>query len=152
MKVILMQHGEALPEEVDAERSLSEKGRGQVRKAADILKHMPEYPERILHSGKKRALQTAEIVSFALGGIRMEARDCLNPKDSPDRIHREISASEASLMIVGHMPFLGRLASLFLGSAEDVEMVDIAQASPLVLTRVGRRYILDMYIKTEYVK
>ena len=152
MKVILMQHGEALPEEADKARPLSERGRDQARKAADILKRMPEYPERILHSGKRRAFETAEIVSLTLGGIRMEARDCLNPKDSPDRIHREISASEDSIMIVGHMPFLGRLASLLMGNASDVETVDIAQASPLVLSRVGKRYILDMYVKTEYLK
>ncbi len=152
MKIFLVQHGEALPEEVDSERPLSEKGREQVKRAAELIKRMTEYPGVIVHSEKKRARETAEIISFTLGGVRMEARNYLNPKDSLDNITREIAASEASIMVVGHMPFLGKLATWLLGIDMERETVDITQASPLVFSRYGRVYILDTYIKNEYLR
>jgi phosphohistidine phosphatase len=152
MKVFLVQHGEAVPEEVNAERPLSEKGRDQAHRAAELIKKMPEYPALILHSGKKRARETAEIISFTLGGVRMETREYLNPRDDTAAVSKELAGSELSVMVVGHMPFLGKLASRLFGLDEERETVDIMQASPLVFSRYGRAYVLDTYIKNDYLR
>lgn len=65
MFVYLGQHGEAEREEVDPARPLTEKGRNDVRKVALFTAGAHVRVERIFHSGKLRARQTAEI----LGGV-----------------------------------------------------------------------------------
>lgn len=152
MIVYLVQHGDALPETVDPERPLSEKGETQVAKLSGFLKKLPVYPGIILHSGKLRAKQTAEALSLALGGIRLEERPFLNPNDRIEPAKSEIAAYEKTLMIVGHMPFLGRLASSLLIVREKDPLVEIAQASLLALRRTEDGYTIDCFIKNEYLK
>ena len=82
MFVFIIQHGDALASDVNPERPLSDKGTSQVKKLSEFLKKLPLYPDLILHSNKTRAIETAEIISFALGGIKMENREYLNPKDN----------------------------------------------------------------------
>lgn len=152
MKIILVQHGDAVPEEMDSERPLSAMGKEQARRAGEFLHAISACPALIVHSGKKRAQETAEIISDALGGVRMEVRGHLNPKDGIERIVAEIQASEASLIVVGHMPFLGRLASSLVGAEETRMVVDVAQASPLIFSRSEGRYLLDTYVKNDYLR
>lgn len=149
MKVILLQHGDAKPENIDPTRSLSEKGEQQARKAAEFLKRLPFYPEVILHSGKKRALETAGIICFALGGIRLEERKGIGPNDEIESLYIEIMREMRSILVVGHQPFLGKLASRLLG--KDTPVVDITHASPLILAKLGESCIVDAYIKNEYL-
>lgn len=152
MKIILVQHGDAVSGEMDSERPLSATGREQARKAGEFLNAISACPALIVHSGKKRAQETAEIISRALGGVRMEVRGHLNPKDGLERIMAEVQASEASLMVVGHMPFLGRLASSLMGADEARMVVDVAQASPVIFSRSEGRYVLDTYVKNDYLR
>jgi phosphohistidine phosphatase len=152
VKIILVQHGDAVSGEMDSERPLSATGREQARKAGEFLNAISACPALIVHSGKKRAQETAEIISRALGGVRMEVRGHLNPKDGLERIMAEVQASEASLMVVGHMPFLGRLASSLMGADEARMVVDVAQASPVIFSRSEGRYVLDTYVKNDYLR
>ncbi len=152
IKLFLVQHGDAVPDEVDTTRPLSERGAAQAKRAGEFLKKLPVYPELILHSGKKRAEQTAEIISYALGGVKMEKRPFLNPKDGIEGILEEIARFKVSVMIVGHMPFLGRLASKLVCGDESKALIDIHNASPLILVRTEEGYLLDSYLKNEYIK
>lgn len=149
MKVMLLQHGDAKPENVDPARPLTEKGEQQAKKAAEFLKRLPFYPDLIVHSGKKRALETAEIICFALGGIRLEERKGIGPNDDIAPLFDEIIKETRSLMIVGHQPFLGKLASKLLKM--EVPVIDLANASPLILTKTAEGFVVDTYIKNEYL-
>ena len=67
-RLILIQHAEAVEEEVDVTRPISDKGREDARKMAKYmagsnLKFTPDGArvDTLLHSGKLRAEQTAEI-------------------------------------------------------------------------------------------
>ena len=67
-RLILIQHAEAVEEEVDVTRPISDKGREDARKmakymAGSSLKFTPggARVDTLLHSGKLRAEQTAEI-------------------------------------------------------------------------------------------
>jgi phosphohistidine phosphatase len=65
----------------------------------------------ILHSDKKRARQTAEIFEAALSppdGLRAKAG--LGPLDDVTAMAGLID-SKADLMLVGHLPFMGRLCA-----------------------------------------
>ena len=119
MAIFLVQHGKSLSKEVDSERGLSEQGKEDTARIADTARHYGIPVSRIDHSGKRRALQTAEIFASALdpeGGI-MERRG-LNPLDDVTELADKIAGLD-NLMLVGHLPFMERLASyLVIGSVE----------------------------------
>lgn len=111
--VILVQHGKAKSEEEDPSRPLKEEGVEETRKVAKFLKGKVKI-EKIYHSGKKRAQQTAEIFSEELGG-KIEVLEGIAPLDPPEKAF-EICEKEKNIMIVGHLPHLSRLVSLLTGS------------------------------------
>lgn len=118
MKLYLVRHGEAVSDAVDPTRPLSEEGRVEVEKVAQQLKAVHINPKMIYHSGKKRAQQTAQIIGQAINAeIELNQRENLAPNDSLDSICQELNEHSDDLMIVGHMPFLGKLiASLIRGT------------------------------------
>src|SRR5688500_9788627 len=63
MRLYLVQHGEAVPEQVDPQRPLSEAGRRDVQAMARLLAGAGIRPTRIVHSGKRRAQETAELLA-----------------------------------------------------------------------------------------
>ncbi len=124
MRLFLLQHGEAVPEEVDRDRPLSRTGRADVDALATFLKTAEVRPERILHSGKTRARQTAERLAAVLappGGLGVLAG--LAPKDPAEPVARQVASWVADTLLVGHLPSIGRLASYLLtGDVEEVAL------------------------------
>src|SRR5438105_7559781 len=117
MQIYLVQHGEAKPDEIDPERRLTENGTRAVQKVADFLRMSGGMPvDAIWHSGKPRAQQTAELLRPATGAAEgaVIQRDGLAPKDAVEPIKQEVEQGNSDVMIVGHLPFLGRLAALLL--------------------------------------
>jgi len=114
MRIYLVQHGEATSSEENPERPLSDKGAADVRKISDFLYEKSELciPE-VLHSGKLRAEQTAELFARCLNGIYSAAPD-LNPNDDPGLWSAHLAAREKDVMLVGHLPHISRLAGLLL--------------------------------------
>jgi len=120
MRVYLAQHGLAVPEEIDPERPLSGQGREDVRRLAAFLEGAGIRIEQALHSGKARAEQTAELLARALlPAGRPQGRPGLAPNDPVEPLASEIESWFADTLLVGHLPFLGRLASLLLASDAD---------------------------------
>ena len=66
MAVFLVQHGKSLSKELDPEQGLSPEGISDVERIADVARGYGVHVASISHSGKKRALQTAEIFYSAL--------------------------------------------------------------------------------------
>ncbi|MHC4601489.1 MAG: SixA phosphatase family protein, partial [Planctomycetota bacterium] len=103
MTLILVQHGEALPKEVDPERSLSDKGRGDVVRLASLLHKASIEPGEILHSGKKRALETAVLLAGRLTpGREPVLTEGLRPKDPPGALKEMLASRSENLMLVSH--------------------------------------------------
>ena len=152
MYIFLIQHGDAIPSNIDPERPLSEKGVSQVKRMSEFLKKLPSYPDLILHSKKKRAIETAETVSFTLGGVKMEGREYLNPNDKTDNIIEELTKADKNIMIVGHMPLLKELALRLLCPDREKTIFEIKNASPLIIERTEDGFLLDTYIKNENIK
>ena len=120
MRIYLTQHGLAVPKDIDPDRPLSEQGRQDVQRLADFLGHAGIRVEQALHSGKTRAEQTATILAeHMLPAGQPQARAGLGPKDPLEKLSPEIASWSADTLIVGHLPFLGRLASLLLASDPD---------------------------------
>ncbi len=120
MAVYLVQHGKYVSSDLDPEKSLSSEGINEVLRIAETAKSNGVQVSCIQHSGKKRARQTAEIMCSILNpGIDIEQRDGINPLDDVIPVARKID-SVANTMLVGHLPFMERLAAyLITGIAEN---------------------------------
>lgn len=119
MALYLVQHGKSLPKEEDPNQGLAREGLAETKAMAQLAAENNVQPMRIVHSGKKRALQTAEIFVKALepeAGVIKGAG--LAPLDDV-KIFAATVDSDEDIMVVGHLPFLERLVSyLVAGSAE----------------------------------
>ena len=123
MALLLVQHGKSLSREVDPEQGLSDEGRAETGEIASAAREHGVRIARIVHSGKKRAAQTAEIFASALQpAAGLQKGDGLNPLDDVAAFSGKIDASE-DLMLVGHLPFMERLASFLITGAADKPVI-----------------------------
>ncbi|MBI5674881.1 MAG: phosphohistidine phosphatase SixA [Nitrospirae bacterium] len=135
MSLFLVQHGKSLSKEVDPEQGLSDEGRSETEEIASAAEARGLWIDRIIQSGKKRAAQTAEIFAFRLhptGGVQM--MDGLNPLDNVASFAEKINASE-NLMLVGHLPFMERMASFLITGAEDKPVIRFQNSGIVCLER-----------------
>jgi len=136
MNLYLVQHGEAVSEEIDAQRPLSDKGRSDVRRVGKLLREAGLEVESIWHSGKLRAQQTAEIlgeVLYVKGNV--VAKKGLAPLDPTEPIENELRKREEDLMIVGHLPFLEKLVSRLLVNSDSPNLITFQQGGVVNLQR-----------------
>jgi phosphohistidine phosphatase len=151
MKLYLVQHAQAAPKEVDPERPLTEEGRQDTQKIAAFFKPLNVSVDYLWHSGKKRAAQTAEALAEVME-VRKEAaaREGLAPNDDVTVIKNEIEAAQHDIMLVGHLPFLDKLASLLLTGSESAGAVAFKNAGIVCLDRSeGNKWRLDWMIIPE---
>lgn len=135
MALYLVQHGKSVPKEVDPERGLSEEGASDVKRIAGVARGYGVVPESIEHSGKKRAVQTAELLAQILeppGGTR--EGEGLKPLDDPTEAARRIGDG-GGIMIVGHLPFLGRLVSFLTAGSADYDIFSFQNGGIVALER-----------------
>jgi phosphohistidine phosphatase len=125
MKLYLIQHGEAKSEAEDPERSLTEEGEKEVQSVSKATTDLNIRPSKIYHSGKLRAKQTAEIIASALKTHHLPVQSVqgLNPNDDIHPWIEQISKEREDLMIVGHLPFLEKLASFLISGNEKAKSV-----------------------------
>jgi len=144
MVLYLVRHGEALPKEIDAEQGLSERGKQNARKAAVFLRKIGAQVELIQESGKRRATQTAEIMAAAVTpGRPPEQARGLDPLDSVGPLVERLGSQKSDSMLVGHLPFLSRLASTLLTGREEPDVVRFPPAGVACLARdLNRRWIV----------
>ena len=111
MPLYLVQHGKSQSKAVDPEQPLSPEGQADVRRIAAVAKTYGVAVSRILHSGKTRARESAEIIAEFLtpeGGV--SAAPGLNPLDDPAGYIEQADPAD-SVMLVGHLPFMEKLAA-----------------------------------------
>lgn len=137
MKLYLMQHGKPLSKEEDPERPLSDQGIEDVKKVADFIIKSGSQVVKVLHSGKKRAEQTAEIVSSRLDpGILPIKEDGLLPMDDVRKFADRVKEFDGDILIVGHLPHLGRLASYLITDSESIPVVNFQQGGIVCLSGI----------------
>jgi len=137
MKIFMVQHGEARTKEEYPDRPLSDIGVYQVKKIAGWLskKEGLEINE-LLHSGKNRAEQTAEILAGAFKPpMGINRTDDMNPGDNPKIWADRLNKTEKNIMLVGHLPHLGKLASHLLTGSMEKEIIQFKNAGIVCLNR-----------------
>jgi 16S rRNA (cytidine1402-2'-O)-methyltransferase len=136
MKLYLIQHAEPKPKEQDPERGLSDKGRGDAERVAAFLKPLGIRVGAVWHSGKKRAAQTAEILANAVTSKSgVVHREGLAPLDPVEPMAAAIAMISNDMLIAGHLPFLGRLASYLVARSESADVVAFQQGGIVCLER-----------------
>src|SRR3972149_11127022 len=136
MDFYLVRHGEAKPEEKDPERPLSEQGRDGVRHGARKAAAMGVKAAEILHSGKLRAKQTAEILAEHLAlSNGLSQKEGLKPLDAPGIAKEILEKNPESLMLVGHLPHLSHLVSILLSGDPEKGMVYFETGAMVCLSR-----------------
>jgi len=145
----LVQHAEAKTEAEDPQRALSDKGLAEIEKTAKLLavKIRPSV-NVIMHSGKLRALQTAEVLADYInpvGGIKQV--EGLKPSDDVATWVDHLAAVNEDIMLVGHLPHLSKLTSKLLCGDETRTAVKFRNAGIVCLERDDeKRWNLDWFI------
>jgi len=137
MNLYLVQHGEAKSQEEDPDRSLTQPGMSQIRRIASFIHSYSDiHVHTILHSGKKRALQTAELFAEKLKPIKgIEQGKELNPNSLPWGWVERLTRIEEDIMLVGHLPHLEKLSALLLCQDENKPIVKFRNGGVLALFR-----------------
>lgn len=112
MKLYLVQHGEACAKETDPDRPLTDQGKADIDRLGIFLKQAGIRVERVIHSGKLRAAQTAECLADAVApGVELESSDVINPNDDPAAFDWQSDGQDRDTLVVGHLPFMARLVA-----------------------------------------
>lgn len=136
MRLYLMQHGKAIAGDTDVRRVLTDEGRAQVKRVAEFLaRTAPTKQGQVLHSGKARARQTAEILAEVDPGLIVKEAPDLNPMDDPGIWAARAGGLGEAVALVGHMPHLARLTSLLLTGEAEPEVVSFTNGGMVCLER-----------------
>ncbi len=151
MYLYLVQHGEAKKEEEDPARGLTNKGVQDVQKSADFARKLGLKISRIFHSGKTRAQQTMEIMAGQLKPEKGIAQtDSLAPMDDPAIWAKRIADMNEDIMLVGHLPYMGKLAALLLCGDKEKTFVDFKMGGIACLKRLDDgRWALEWMVLPE---
>ncbi len=151
MYLYLVRHGEALAENVDPERHLSEKGMLEVSEIAAFMSCAEIKVDEIWHSSKERAKRTSVIISEAVPHKNILEREGLKPNDPPAKIAEEIGDIHENIMIVGHLPFLEKIASLLLTGEENKPLIRLSAASVACLEKWEEGWTLSWMMSPEFL-
>lgn len=136
MHLYLVQHGAAKSEAEDPHRGLTDEGRRDVERMAHALAPLRLSLDRIEHSEKLRARQTAEILAASLQpALGTHAIAGLAPKDDVEPLFARLQWESKNLMLVGHLPHLSHLVSRLLGLDTDRAVVRFQMAGVVRLDR-----------------
>ncbi len=98
MRLYLMQHGEAMWEEHDPARPLTEKGWADTRKVVQPWREQ-------------------------LPAVTITEADGLDPTASPEVWWERLGRETEDVLLVGHLPHLARLAALLLCGSDNKEVI-----------------------------
>jgi phosphohistidine phosphatase len=94
-------------------RSLTERGSDNALRAAKWLKQVIKGPVAIWASPFLRTQQTAQPIAEALG-VDIMNHQCLTPDSAPQKVVDELTTEQQDIILVTHLPLVGRLASLLI--------------------------------------
>ncbi len=136
MFLYLVQHGESKSKEEDSERPLSDKGLSNIKDVTDYISKLNITVTEIFHSNKLRAKQTAEVLHAKLKPAKgLAETEGLAPMDDPDIWSERLKNVHEDIILVGHLPHLGKLASLLLSGDMEKNIVSFRMAGIACLKR-----------------
>jgi phosphohistidine phosphatase len=149
VRLYLVQHGQAKPENEDPQRPLTGQGADDVaRVATRAVGQLAVRVSRVVHSGKTRARQTAELWGGLLDADVEEA-DALLPNDDPTIWAERLGPETADLMLVGHLPHLARLAGMLLTGVSGHSVIAFRPGGLVGLERADTGWLVWVVLPPE---
>ncbi len=136
MALYVVQHGKSLAKDRDPRKGLSAEGITETERIAEVAKGYKVPVAGIVHSGKKRARQTAERFAAALlpqEGIAVH--EGMNPLDDVRPFVERVSLDQ-NIMLVGHLPFLERLIGLLVCNDPEHTIFKLQNSGIVCLDRI----------------
>ncbi len=135
MNLYLVQHAEAKNKDIDPSRGLSEKGIDDITRVACYAAGMNIPVQTIIHSGKKRALESAGILAEHIKPNEILESDGMSPKDDPEIWSERIRGMHDDIMLVGHLPHMARFSGLLVCGNKDRAAVNFEMGCIVCLKR-----------------
>ena len=136
MLLYLIQHGQSKNEAEDPARPLSEKGQTTATHMAGLFARVQPRIAAVWHSDKPRARQTTEIFARSLQAAdKIQQVAGLAPMDDVKPVAARLQQQLEDLLIVGHMPYLSRLASQLLVGDTEQKVIAFQMAGIVCLQR-----------------
>lgn len=136
MRLLIMQHGEAMPAQENPDRPLTERGRKDVEGVARTLASAGIQVQQVYHSGKTRARESAGILAARVGAAEASAAtEGIGAKDNPLAFVDRVEALPAGTAIVSHLPFVARLVSVILSGNDEPQLVEFVPGTVACLER-----------------
>lgn len=132
MTIYLVQHGHCFAKEIDPNRGLSPEGKAAITQVGHTVANAGITVPTIYHSGKLRALQTAEIFAECFQTRNIENITGISPLDNVMDFADHFQLSE-KVMIVGHLPFMERLTSYLITGNQERTIVKFQNAGIVCL-------------------
>ncbi len=137
MNIYLVQHGKAYDKEENIDRPLNSEGRNETTVTANQLLEKKIEVSKIIHSDKTRAIETAAIIADVLDpNITTEYCAGLSPSDDVEIFAKQLIdqyQTNNNLMIVGHLPFLSKLASHLIVKNKDIPIIQFKNSGIICL-------------------
>ncbi len=120
MAIYLVQHGKCLTKDVDPDRGLANEGIRETKIISSVAGNYEVPVDIIVHSGKKRAQQTADIFAEALSPSQGVTKiSGINPMDDVTAFSETVDTTK-NMMVVGHLPFMEKLVAWLVAGKEDL--------------------------------
>ncbi len=153
MNLYLVQHGQALSKDVDPDRALSPEGRADVQRMAAFHEGRIQFAQ-VLHSGKTRARQTAELLASVVAPeSSVESIAGINPSDDPEPFAQQLISAEKNTLVAGHMPFMGKLLARLVTGSEQWSVAAYQPGSVVCLASDdGSKWQIQWMIRPELLR
>ncbi len=136
MRLYLVQHAKAMSKAQDPQRHLTDEGRQEANRMARFLAPLGLHLGQLWHSSKPRAVQTSQIYAQVMTvDERPAERDGLAPDDNVAPLRDELAVATDDTMVVGHMPFMAKLATLLLTGYDTPSVIAFKNAGIVCLGR-----------------
>ena len=152
MKLFCVRHGHAaqMPD-YTGERPLTQEGINEVSKIAAYLKRQGIHVVHLMHSGKLRARQSAEILAmFEEEGQDLEVCALLGSDYPTAPLIDLIQEWHDDTMLVGHMPFMSQLVSALILGKDSYDILQFSPGTVVCLDRIeNHRWILNWVVRPD---
>lgn len=136
MYLYLMRHGQAANKSVDPEQGLSAEGADAIEHLAGQLAEKDIHIQQAWHSGKKRARQTAEIITrICAPNVSPKLHNHIKPNDDPYVVLAELDDWSGDTLIASHLPYVPSLLALLTGNTGDTRAIDFHPGTIVCLKR-----------------
>lgn len=145
MALYFVQHGLAQSKEENPNRPLSLAGKDDAERIASFLGKRRLTIREVCHSGKTRALETAQIFADQFKGSNICQLSGMSPNDDVREFAKRMNLE--NMMYVGHLPHLEKLISFLITGDEGKPVIKFVNSGVVCLEKKDSGFYIDWYLK-----